>query len=89
MNNADNDSDPLDERLRQKHGTEPIAPHKANRKNARIQDGRALRCYNRRWKVARFFAWFRNFRRLAVCYRDHAENFLGMLQLGCEIILFL
>ena len=81
------DSDPLDEHLLQKHGTKLIAPHKANRKKPKTQDGRALRRYKRRWKVERFFAWLHNFRRLSVRYEYHAENFLGMLQLGCVIIL--
>jgi transposase len=81
------DSDPLDERLRQKHGTELIAPHKANRKKPSTQDGRPLRRYRRRWKVERLFAWLHNFRRLVVCYEYHSDNFLGMLQLGCVIIL--
>jgi transposase len=81
------DSDPLDERLLQKYGTQLIAPHKANRKKPRTQDGRPLRRYRRRWKVERLFAWLHNFRRLVVRYEYHAENFLGMLQLGCVIIL--
>ena len=81
------DSDPLDERLRQKHGVELIAPHKSNRQKPKTQDGRPLRRYKRRWKVERFFAWLYNFRRLAVRYEYYAENFLGLLQLACIIIL--
>ena len=81
------DSDPVDQRLLKEHGTELIAPHKANRKRPNTQDGRALRCYKRRWKVERFFAWLHNFRRLGVRYEFHAQNFLGMLQLACAIIL--
>jgi transposase len=48
---------------------------------------RSLRCYKRRWKVERFFAWLQKFRRLVVRYERHAENFLGFLFLGCIIIL--
>jgi transposase len=81
------DSDPVDQRLLKEHGTELIAPHKANRKKPKTQDGRALRRYKRRWKVERFFAWLYNFRRLVVRYEYYAENFLGMLQLACAIIL--
>jgi len=81
------DSDPLDERLREKHGVELIAPHKSNRRKPKTQDGRPLRRYKRRWKVERFFAWLYNFRRLAVLYEYYAENFLGLLQLACIIIL--
>ena len=81
------DSDPLDQRLRLQYGTELIAPHKANRKKPKTQDGRALRRYRRRWKVERLFSWLYNFRRLATRWEYHADNFLGMLQLGCIVIL--
>jgi transposase len=81
------DSDPVDQRLLKEHGTQLIAPHKANRKRPKTQDGRVLRRYRRRWKVERFFAWLHNFRRLVVRWEFHAQNFLGMLQLACAIIL--
>ena len=44
---------------------------------SKTQDGRALR----RWM--RLFAWLHWFRRLVVRYEFHAENFLGMVRLGC------
>ena len=81
------DSDPVDQHLLKEHDMELIAPHKANRKRPKTQDGRVLRRYKRRWKVERFFAWLHNFRRLVVRYEYYAENFLGMLQLACAIIL--
>jgi transposase len=81
------DSDPLDQKLLEKRGIELIAPHKKNRKKPSTQDGRKLRRYRRRWKVERLFAWIQNFRRLVVRYEYHVENFLGMVQLGCSIIL--
>jgi len=49
----------------------------------KTQDGRALRRYLRRWVVERLFAWLHWFRRLVVRYEFHAENFLGMVRLGC------
>src|SRR5881275_1353443 len=61
-------------------------PHRSNRKN-RTQDLRRLRRYRRRWKIERLFAWLQNFRRLVVRYERYAENFLGMLYLGCCLIL--
>ena len=67
-------------------GIEVVAPHRNNRKNKR-QDGRRLRRYRRRWKIERLFAWLQNFRRLVVRYERYAENFLGMLHLGCCLIL--
>ncbi len=79
------DSDKLDAELKQ-YGIEVIAPHRSNRKN-KTQDGRGLRRYRRRWKIERLFAWLQSFRRLVVRYERHAENFLGMLHLGCCIIL--
>ena len=80
------DSDPLDEALKER-GIEMIAPHRKNRKKKRTQDGRKLRRYKRRWKIERLFAWLQNFRRLVVRYEYKDENFLGMTQLGCIIIL--
>jgi transposase len=81
------DSDPLDERLLRERGIELIAPHRGKRRRQRTHDGRKLRRYKRRWKVERLFAWLHNFRRLVVRYEYHADNFLGMVQLGCAIIL--
>ena len=80
------DSDPLDMALAAV-GTEMIAPHRANRKSPKTQDGRPLRRYRRRWKVERLFAWRQNFRRILVRHEYHAENFLGFVQLGCIMIL--
>ena len=80
------DSNPLDERLRDMHGIEMIAPHQPKR-NRKTQDGRPLRRYRRRWKVERLFAWLHNFRRLVIRYEYYADNFLGMVRLGCIAIL--
>ena len=80
------DSDPLDRELKAL-GIEMIAPHRSNRKKPKTQDGRQLRRYRKRWKVERLFAWLQNFRRLVVRYEYYQENFLGMLQLGCIVIL--
>ena len=81
------DSDGLDERLMHERGVEMIAPHRSNRRKPKTQDGRKLRRYRRRWKVERLFAWLQNFRRLTVRWEYHADNFLGMLLLGCAKIL--
>lgn len=80
------DSDPLDEELAEA-GIEMIAPHKANRKKAPTQDGRVLRRYKRRWKIERLFAWLQNFRRIAMRFDFHDENYLGFVHLGCIRIL--
>jgi len=81
------DSDKLDRQLSEDRDIELIAPHKRNRKKPRTQDGRKLRRYRRRWKVERLFAWLQNYRRLVVRYEYHADNFLGLVHLGCAIIL--
>ena len=81
------DSDKLDRQLLEERGVEMISPHRKGRKKPRTQDGRKLRRYQRRWKVERLFAWLQNFRRLVVRYEYHAENFLGMVLLGCAKIL--
>ena len=81
------DSDPLDERLQQQHGIELIAPHKVNRRKRKTQDGRKLRRYCRRWKIERLFAWLHDFRRLVTRWEYYQANFLGLVQLGCILIL--
>ena len=65
---------------------ELIAPDKVNARN-KMQDGRKLRRYKRRWKVERVFAWLQNFRRLTVRWERKAENYLGFLVLGCAFLL--
>ena len=80
------DSDPLDEELAAE-GIELIAPHRANRKKPRTQDGRKLRRYKRRWKVERMFSWLQKFRRIATRFDFHDENYLGFVHLGCIKIL--
>jgi transposase len=80
------DSDPLDAELKEQ-GIEMIAPHKSNRKKASTQDGRPLRRYKRRWKIERLFAWLQNFRRIAMRFDFHDENYLGFVHLGCIRIL--
>jgi len=80
------DSDPVDRQLATQ-GIELIAPHRSNRIKPSSQDGRVLRRYRRRWKVERLFAWLQNFRRLVVRYDHRVENFLGLMHLGCMIIL--
>ena len=80
------DSDPLDEQLRTQ-GIELIAPHRRNRVRPKTQDGRKLRRYKRRWKIKRLNAWLQNFRRVQVRYERKVENFLGLVQLACILIL--
>ena len=60
-----------------------IGPHRRDRTRPKLQDGRKLRRYRRRWKVERSISWLFNFRRLVVRYEHHAYLFLGLVQLAC------
>jgi transposase len=64
------ESDRLDAELAGR-GVELIAPHRRTR-ILPTQDGRALRRYQRRWKIERLFAWLQNFRRIVVRYERFA-----------------
>jgi len=68
-------------------GIDMIAPHKRNRRKPKTQDGRALRCYRRRWHVERLFAWLQNFRRLITRHEYKMENYLAFVHLACIVIL--
>ena len=81
------DSDPLDARIRERFGVKLFAPHNSTRSRKATQDGRALRRYRRRWKIERLFAWLHNFRRVVTRWEYYPENFLGMVQLACAVIL--
>jgi transposase len=66
-----------------KRGVDLISPHRRNRARPKLQDGRKLRRYRRRWKIERSIAWLFNFRRLVVRYEHHAHLFFGLVQLAC------
>jgi transposase len=80
------DSDPLEATLATQ-GLAMMAPHRAKRKAPNTQEGRPLRRDNRRWQVARRFAWRHSFRRVLGRHDDPAENSLGLVHLGCLVIL--
>jgi len=81
------DSDPLDAQIRERFGVQLVAPHNSTRSRKATQDGRVLRRYRRRWKIERLFAWLHNFRRVVIRWEYYPENFLGMVQLACAVIL--
>jgi transposase len=76
------DCDSLRVRLARR-GIDLICPHRRNRTRPKLQDGRKLRRYKRRWKIERSISWLLNFRRLVVRYEHHAHLFLGFVQLAC------
>jgi transposase len=79
------DSDPLRKRLK-RIKIDLIAPHRSNRKKAKLQDGRKLRRYRKRWKVERTFAWLGNFRRLVVRYERLISVYRAFFHLACLMI---
>jgi transposase len=81
------DSDLLDARIPERFGVQLVAPHNSTRSRKSTQDGRVLRRYRRRWKIERLFAWLHNFRRVVIRWEYYPENFLGMVQLACAVIL--
>ena len=82
------DAPKLQARLAEERGIELIAPKRGGKNpSKRKQDGRSLRRYKRRWKVERLFAWLKRWRRLSTRWESKAENFLGMLHIGCIVLL--
>jgi len=79
------DGGALQTRLLEERGIDLIAPKKSNSK--RKQDGRKLRRYRRRWKIERLFAWLKRWRPLATRWERKAENFLGLVHVGCIVLL--
>lgn len=79
------DSDPLRERLKRR-GIDLICPHRENRRKPRLQDGRKLRRYKRRWKVERTFAWLGNFRKLVVRWDRSILAYQAFFNVACMLI---
>lgn len=78
----------MQQRLADERNVELIAPTRGGKRaSRRKQDGRALRRYRRRWKVERLFAWLKRWRRIGTRWERKAENYLGMLHLGCALLL--
>jgi transposase len=80
------DSAELAQRLDRSRNVELIAP-KRKGCHRRMQDGRPMRRYKRRWKVERLFGWLKKFRRIAVRWETKADNYLGFVQLASAIIM--
>jgi transposase len=69
-----------------KRGHELIAPHRSNNP-LKLQDGRSLRRYRRRWKVERCFAWLHNFRRLVVRWDRSPVVYAAFVRVACISII--
>jgi transposase len=82
------DSGLLQARLAGERNVELIAPKRCGKRpSRRHQDRRSLRRYRRRWRVEALFAGLKRMRRLATRWERKAQNFLGLLHLGCAVIL--
>ena len=79
------DSDPLRKRLKV-FKIDLIVPHRNNRKKPKMQDGRKLRRYRKRWKIERTFAWLGNYRRLLVRHEREIDMYRAFFHLACLII---
>jgi transposase len=79
------DSFPLRERLK-KRGIDFIVPH-INDGRRKLQDGRKLRRYRRRWIIERTNAWLNtNFRRLTTRWDHRLASFKGFLYLAIILV---
>ena len=78
------DSDAFRARLKER-GIELVAPARRN-KRIKLQDGRALRRYRRRWKIERTNAWFGNYRRLVIRWERNDRMYQAFLHIACALI---
>ena len=67
-------------------GIEMICPHRRGRTRMKLQDGRPLRRYRKRWIMERVFAWLGNFRRLVVRYDHDIASYRAFFHVACAII---
>ena len=68
-------------------GIELICPHRNNRKSPKLQDGRKLRRYRKRWKIERLFAWLGAYRRLVVRWDRDPDIYNAFFHVACIMIL--
>jgi len=78
------DSDAFRKKLEDR-GIELVAPPRRN-KRKKLQDGRALRRYKRRWKIERTNAWFGNYRRLVTRWERNDKMYQAFLHIACALI---
>lgn len=76
------DADWLRQNLRQR-GIELICPHRSNRTQPPLQDGRSLRRYRRRYRIERSISWLHRCRRLITRWEWYPELFEGFVHLAC------
>jgi transposase len=67
-------------------GIDLIAPHRSSRKRPKLQDGRSLRRYRRRWIIERTISWIARFRRLVVRYERLLVTYQAFFHIACAMI---
>ena len=75
----------LRRRLLEQRGIDLICPHRKICKQ-KMQDGRKLARYKKRWKVERTNAWLLNFRLVATRYDKLISSYFAFVLLACIMI---
>src|SRR6185503_13947245 len=73
-----------------KRGYVPHIPYKRKRGQKKEENTNQKRYYhskNKRWVVERTNSWHNRFRKLFTRYEKKVENYLGLVQLSCSIII--
>lgn len=73
-----------------KRGYVPHIPHKRKRGQVKEKTNQ-MQCdsgRNKRWVVERTNSWHNRFRKLLIRYEKKVENYLGLVQLSCIIIIY-
>ena len=74
-----------------KRGYVPHIPYKRKRGEKKAEKDKAFQkrySARRRWVVERTNSWHNRFRKLFTRYEKKAENYLGLVQLSCCIIIY-
>lgn len=73
-----------------KRGYVPHIPYKRKRgqKKEAVCKKKCPSAKNKRWVVERTNSWHNRFRKLFTRYEKKAENYLGLVQLSCSIIIY-
>ena len=73
-----------------KRGYVPHIPYKRKRgqKKKLVQQRRYSSAKNKIWVIERTNSWHNRFRNLFTRYEKKAENYLGLVQLSCSIIIY-
>jgi transposase len=69
----------------------PHMPYKRKRGQKKAETTYHKRCSpskNKRWVVERTNSWHNRFRKLFTRYEKKVENYLGLVQLSCSIIIY-